>query len=58
MVLVLNERFTVMKKHSQIAAMRSVRKFTVFVGKVQGPPKGARGYDRKREKRSWSRDDG
>ena len=47
-----------MKKFNQLTAIKSVRKFTVFVGKVQGPPKGARGYDRKKEKRAWNRDDG
>ncbi|OHA32149.1 MAG: hypothetical protein A2928_00450 [Candidatus Taylorbacteria bacterium RIFCSPLOWO2_01_FULL_45_15b] len=45
-----------MKKSLQIEAMKSVRKHTIFAGKPQGSPKGARGYNRNQEKKKWRSD--
>lgn len=42
-----------MKKPSvQLEAMKSVRKQTIFIGKPYGSPKGARGYNRNKQK-NW-----
>jgi hypothetical protein len=40
----------------QVTTMKKVRKLTVFVGKTQGPPKGAKGYNRKRENQNWRKE--
>ena len=44
------------KNNTQIEAMKSVRKQTIFVGKVQGSPKGARGYNRNKAKQHLRRE--
>jgi hypothetical protein len=44
-----------MKQISQIEAMRSVRKHTIFVGKAYGTPKGAKGYNRNKQK-NWRKE--
>ncbi len=45
-----------MKNPKQLEVMKSVRKYTVFIGRPYGTPKGARGYNRKKEnqrKETW-----
>ncbi len=41
---------------SQFEAMRSVRKRTIFIGKTHGTPKGAKGYDRNKQKQNWRKE--
>jgi len=48
--------FLNMKRISQIEAMKSVRKHTIFVGKPYGTPKGLRGYNRKKQKQKWRKE--
>ncbi|HEY4511504.1 MAG TPA: hypothetical protein VJH55_01555 [Candidatus Paceibacterota bacterium] len=45
-----------MKPETQLKAMKSVRKHTIFVGKPHSSPKGERGYNRKREKQNWRKE--
>lgn len=36
--------------------MKSVRKQTLFIGKVYGSPKGGRGYNRNKQKQDWRKE--
>ena len=40
------------KAKTQYDVMKSVRKYTTFIGKAYGTPKGAKGYNRKNNK-NW-----
>ncbi len=42
----------VKKLTTRLKAIKSVRKHSIFVGKAYGSPKGAKGYDRNKQK-NW-----